>query len=122
MSHKYCPKCRTEYENWVITCADCGAELMYELPKEDAAKPVEPKFVRVMTAYDDGEIMFLKSILDTTDIVYYFQSKSLRITRPEQAPAYLMVEDSRVEEVQKLLADFMKDDGDGSPACDEKPN
>jgi hypothetical protein len=24
---RYCPKCRSEYQDWVKVCVDCGAEL-----------------------------------------------------------------------------------------------
>jgi len=29
---KYCPKCKTEYEDWVKFCADCQTKLTDQLP------------------------------------------------------------------------------------------
>jgi hypothetical protein len=29
---RYCPRCRSEYQDWVKACIDCGAELTDHLP------------------------------------------------------------------------------------------
>ena len=31
----FCPKCRTEYRPGIAVCADCGSELVEELPEEN---------------------------------------------------------------------------------------
>ena len=31
----WCPKCRTEYQEGIEKCADCGSDLVDELPEEE---------------------------------------------------------------------------------------
>jgi hypothetical protein len=31
---RYCPNCRSEYQDWVLKCIDCGAKLVDRLPEE----------------------------------------------------------------------------------------
>ncbi len=33
----WCPKCKTEYQEGIEKCADCGSDLVDELPEEEAA-------------------------------------------------------------------------------------
>ena len=41
-SYKYCPRCRCEYLPTIGVCADCGVELVWELPPEPDAPGREP--------------------------------------------------------------------------------
>ena len=74
----FCPKCKSEYRKEFFKCADCGEKLVYSLPKEpehaqvpgDSVKP--DKFERVLTANSESDISFIRSLLNTTDIVYFF--------------------------------------------------
>ncbi len=57
---RYCPKCRSEYQDWVKTCIDCGSELTGKLPPEPpaAVNPLD-KNVKMFPAntfsYPDAE-------------------------------------------------------------------
>jgi hypothetical protein len=57
---RYCPKCRSEYQDWVKTCIDCGSELTDKLPAKPpaAVKPLD-KNVKMFPAntfnYPDEE-------------------------------------------------------------------
>jgi len=108
----FCPKCKTEYREGFYKCADCEVDLVYELPAEvpeynNQDDEVEcGNFVELLRAYNDGEIAFLKSLLDTTDIPYHFRSSAFRISRLEQPPAILMIEESHMDEANELLKDF----------------
>ena len=109
----FCPKCKAEYREGFYRCADCDIDLVYELPMPSSDEPPSRdespgtgKFAKLLTAVNDGEIAFLKSLLESTDIPYYFKTLAYRITRPEQAPASLMIEETRLEEAKELLKDF----------------
>jgi hypothetical protein len=60
------------------------------------------ELIQVLT-FDD--LAFLESILDTTDIPYYFRDLSIRAKRG--LPAFLMVESSRIEDAKELLKDLV---------------
>jgi hypothetical protein len=47
---RYCPKCRSEYENGYNTCTDCGSALVDEIP--------------LIPEYDLSEAAFLTSVAD----------------------------------------------------------
>lgn len=64
------------------------------------------KFVRLMKVATDGDVAFLKSLLDTTGIPYYFQTLRFRFGTPDSAPAHLLIEESRLEEAKELLKEF----------------
>jgi hypothetical protein len=36
---RYCPHCRSEYQDWVLKCIDCGAKLVDHLPEESEGIP-----------------------------------------------------------------------------------
>ncbi len=61
----WCPKCRTEYRDGFTVCADCGAQLVDELPKapERAAEP-EP---------EQEEPVFLTEIADERELELFTQ-------------------------------------------------
>jgi hypothetical protein len=43
----YCPSCRGEYQDWVITCPDCGAGTVTALPELPPPEP-EPEPIEVV--------------------------------------------------------------------------
>ncbi len=49
----YCPACRTEYEDGVARCADCGARLVPELPPEPVAEWDATEWVTVEEVGDE---------------------------------------------------------------------
>lgn len=48
----WCPKCKNEYVEGVTTCADCGCELVDELPEE--INPQEPQIIGSVTDEEAG--------------------------------------------------------------------
>lgn len=55
----FCPKCKTEYEEGVTTCADCGEKLVRNLPKEPKSK--DAPYI------DDDKEAFLVSVSEGFD-------------------------------------------------------
>jgi hypothetical protein len=65
-------------------------------------------FVELIIISNEQDTVFLKSVLDATDIPYYFQSLSIR---GKDLPVSLMVAQPRVEEAIELLKDFKPNGG-----------
>ena len=98
----FCPQCRTEYRQGFNVCADCSVELVEVLEPEPP--PDYVAFQQILDTYNPADIAILKSILDSEDIIYYFQGDHLTL-RPYGAPARLMVDEQQVTLVKELLKD-----------------
>lgn len=97
----FCPKCRTEYREGFHICADCDVGLVEEIP------PVqEPEFVdykEVLGTYNPGDVAFLKSLLESKGIQYFFKGENFMNVRPLADPARLMVRSDQVDEALEIL-------------------
>ena len=97
----FCPNCRTEYREGFTVCADCHIDLVDALPE----KP-EPEFIdfkEVLTTYNPGDVAFIKSLLESEEIQYFFKGEHFMYVRPLADPARLMVRIDQVEEAVALL-------------------
>ena len=97
----FCPKCRTEYREGFTVCADCHVDLVDALP----AMP-EPQFVdfkEVLTTYNPADVAFLKSLLESEGIQYFFKGENFMYVRPLADPVRLMIRMDQVEEAVELL-------------------
>jgi hypothetical protein len=63
----FCPNCRTEYNEGITVCADCGAQLVDTLPPDP---PESAEFVTVLTTGDLSTVALAKSILEESDIAF----------------------------------------------------
>jgi len=97
----FCPKCGAEYRGEFKVCADCGIDLVDELPKE--AKPEFIDFKEVLTTYNPADIAFLKSLLESEGIQYFFKGENFLYVRPLADPVRLMIRTDQVEEAVELL-------------------
>jgi hypothetical protein len=97
----FCPKCKAEYRDGFYKCVDCGIDLITELPPEIELEPIN--FVEVYSTYKQGEIAFVKSILDGEGITYYFQGESAIMISYAGAYARLFVAVEDEERVRELL-------------------
>jgi hypothetical protein len=77
---KYCPKCRTEYEDWVKLCADCETTLVNQLPKEAANNRQDQSFVTVYRDVFMPNVDVIKSALESESILCNI--KGYDINRP----------------------------------------
>jgi hypothetical protein len=99
----FCPKCRAEYREGFHTCSDCNIELVDELP------PIpEPEFINfdeILATYNPADVVFLKSLLESEGIQYFFKGEHFMYMRPLADPVRLMVRQDQVEEAVELIKD-----------------
>ncbi len=100
----FCPQCKAEYRPGFVKCADCGVDLVPELPPDPEQEPVE--WVEVLSTYNSGDIAFLKSLLDSENITYYFHGEHFSAMVSLVQPATLMVDRAQLEVVKTLLKDI----------------
>ncbi|MBF0551969.1 MAG: DUF2007 domain-containing protein [Deltaproteobacteria bacterium] len=68
-----------------------------------------PEFVdydEVLGTFNPADIAIIKSILDTTDIVYFFQGEHFGYMEPLALPTRLMVRKDQVQEATELIRDL----------------
>jgi hypothetical protein len=87
----FCPKCKSEYREGFYKCADCGADLVDQLPSQAADDLEDDGYVEIFSTYHQDDISFLKSILDGEDITYFFQGENSIMLVAAGAYARLMV-------------------------------
>jgi hypothetical protein len=100
----FCPKCNSEYREGFTKCADCGIELVLELPINPEAEYVE--WVEMLSTFNNGDIAMLKSLLECENINYYFHGEYFNAVRPWAQPAILMVDKKDILVVKKLIKDL----------------
>ncbi|MCX5667703.1 MAG: hypothetical protein NTY34_05285 [Candidatus Omnitrophica bacterium] len=66
---KYCPKCRTEHEDWVKLCADCEVALINQLPRETAKNNQGEKFITVYKSMFLPPVEIVRSALESENIL-----------------------------------------------------
>lgn len=99
----FCPECKSEFIEGIVRCPECDTRLVDELPIEP-----EPEFVdyqEVLATYNPADIAFLKSLLDSEDIAYFFKGEHFMYVRPLADPVRLMVRTDHVKQTQELLKD-----------------
>ncbi len=108
----FCPKCKSEYREGFYRCADCGGELVYQLPPEVSDKVAAEEFVEVFSTYQQGDIAFIKSILDGEGIAYFFQGENSIMLIAAGAYARLLVKSDEAPRAKEILQDlgFLKRD------------
>jgi hypothetical protein len=97
----FCPNCRTEYKEGISVCADCGANLVPELPPEST----EPELVTVLRTYDLSVVTVAKSILDEAAIPYIAKGE-LPMEQLAVGPVEIQVDKDDGQEASELLDDL----------------
>ncbi len=69
----FCPTCKSEYREGYTVCVECDSKLVDELPSCPQLEFVD--YNEVLCTFNPADIAIIKSILDTTDIVYFFQGE-----------------------------------------------
>ncbi len=104
----FCPKCRTEYRKGFTTCADCEIPLVAQLPSEPSPAP-ESEYIdyeEILATHSPADVVFLKSLLDSENITYFFQGEHVAPYVYYGLPMRLLVKKDQVEKTIELLKDF----------------
>jgi putative signal transducing protein len=88
----FCPECKSEFIEGITKCPVCDIKLIDELPPE--LEFVDYK--EILATYNQADIAFLKSLLDSEDISYFFKGKHFMSVRPLVDPVRLMVRTDHV--------------------------
>ncbi len=63
-------------------------------------------YKEVLATRNLGDIAFIKSVLDSANITYFFQGEHFVSLKPYITPTRLMVRSDQVEEVKEILKDM----------------
>lgn len=99
----FCPKCKSEYREGFYKCADCGVDLVGALPPEPADHFSDEEFLEVFSTYQQGDIAFIKSVLDSEGITYFFQGESSIMLIAAGAYARLLVKADEAQRAREIL-------------------
>jgi len=102
----FCPKCKSEYRDGFYKCADCGTDLVYQLPPEALNHSDDEEFVEVFSTYQQGDISFIKSVLEGEGITYFFQGENSIMLIAAGAYARLLVKTEDAERAKEILRDL----------------
>jgi hypothetical protein len=102
----FCPKCKSEYREGFYKCADCGVDLVSEQPPELVEEVSYVDLVEVFSTYQQGDIAFLKSVLDGEGITYYFQGENSNLMVGGGAYARLLVKAEEVQRAREILQEL----------------
>lgn len=97
----FCPNCRTAYREGFTVCADCNIDLVHALPKEP--EPEFAEFRDVLATYSPADVAFIKSLLESEGIQYFFKGEHSMNVRPLADPVRLMIRIDQVREAVELL-------------------
>jgi hypothetical protein len=101
----FCPKCRAEYREGFNTCSDCNVDLVEDLPPLKEEQPEFVHYVEILATYNPADIVFLKSLLESEGIQYFFKGEHFMYMRPLADPVRLMVRQDQVDDAIDLVKD-----------------
>ena len=102
----FCPKCKSEYRDGFYKCADCGADLVVQLPPEQEDEVGYVDLVEVYSTYQQGDIAFIKSVFDGEGITYLFEGESPILIGWAGAYARLLVKAEEVQRAKDILQEL----------------
>lgn len=72
----FCPNCGAEYIAGITICSDCQKPLIAEAPRE--VKKEHIKFVTIYKTGDQSLILFIKSVFESENIIYYLRNEAVQ--------------------------------------------
>jgi hypothetical protein len=112
----YCPKCRDEFQDWVIVCPDCGVTLTSYLPDIPEHRPELDKgdepLVHVATAPNEVVANMWADILKQEGIHSLVKNGMARLIGmflPLNDACEIHVLASQAERARQILASFLKE-------------
>jgi len=104
----FCPKCKSEYREGFSTCADCGVDLIKELPSEEEEEfeYVELTTIAETNSFNFGTIAIAKSILNSEGIKYYINDSIQNFIPGAISFIQIQVPISDAENAKELLKDI----------------
>ena len=102
----FCPKCKSEYREGFYKCTDCGVDLVGALPSEQTDDLGDVEFVEVFSTYQQGDIAFIKSVLDGEGIHYFFSGESTVMMIGAGSYARLLVKADEVQRAREILQEL----------------
>jgi len=101
----FCPQCRAEYREGFTECADCNVPLVESLPEKDEPEYEYIDYIPVVETYNQGEIVFLKSLLEANEITYYMKNQMFNQLNQLVQPVQVMIAKKDVIKAVELLKD-----------------
>jgi hypothetical protein len=103
---RYCPKCRAEYRDGFVKCADCEVPLVHELPVLPKSKASFVELEEVLSTNNLGEIAIPKSLLEGEKIPYVVQGENFTM-RAAPIPVKVLVPREHVVRAREILAELL---------------
>ncbi|MFC1724102.1 putative signal transducing protein [candidate division KSB1 bacterium] len=105
----FCPNCKYEYRDGFKKCSDCGTDLVDELPEHEEVKV---KLVPLKTQPGRIYSEMVKEVLEKKGIFCIIESGplfSLGSAGSEGDESYILVQEDRYEEAEKILEEMSGD-------------
>ena len=104
----YCPTCKAEYRPGFTECADCGVDLVYELPEEQPLSREEDlagDLVPVYSTFNLGIATVAMALLEGEGIVHHVQGEPHKGSGYYVSPTIIFVARAEAEKVREMLRD-----------------
>ena len=98
----FCPRCRSEYIEGITYCTGCNLLLVESIPAEPEVYP----FIKLLSTFNLVDIAMIKSILDGSEITYYFIGENFNQIDQLVQPARLFVRKDQADEAREWLKDL----------------
>lgn len=105
----WCPKCKAEYVSGITECPECKVQLVDSLPEQSIGNTQDVEYVELLRTESLSEIAFIKSLLDSAGLTYYFKGEHFSHSRFGMHPAQLMVSKDQRDQARELLREFTRD-------------